>query len=88
MLKEKTRADAGEVFEAIRAKSTISMKNKNSVYNLLARMIKGGDIVKDGSMYSLPPDENDLPAGRSEAKTEHAEDMFGFQNSNPDQAGQ
>ncbi|SHI91878.1 hypothetical protein SAMN04488012_103313 [Palleronia salina] len=79
--------DADVIFAEIKRRNPGSMKNKNSVYNLLARMVRDNEIAKNGKTYVPLGYENEASAGASEANAEEGSDLFGAQDPNKSRAG-
>ncbi|HWK45576.1 MAG TPA: hypothetical protein VNT30_12705 [Stellaceae bacterium] len=53
-----------------------SMSEKNGktvIYNLLARMAKRGELIKEGEVYRLPPKENEPPTSKGDGGSESDE---------------
>jgi len=52
------RAESHELVEMLASHPLSGINNRNSVYNLLARMVDKGQLKKVGNTYSLPSNEN------------------------------
>ena len=66
-------AEPYEIIDALLASPTTRdavEKNRNSIYNLLSRMAKRDELVRDGSAYRLPSKKNEAPAEQSEDASE------------------
>ena len=74
--------DSDAIFSAIQRENPGSMRNKNSVYNLLARMVRDQELAKEGKSYFPIGFENGDAAASSDANAEEDDTLFGVLNPN------